>query len=58
MIFAESRYAMAELEGDISAQLNDYQKLKRLCIQILKNQNPSVIIWIGICGLWLHVIEI
>jgi len=28
MIFAEPRYAMAELEeGDISAQLNDYEEL-------------------------------
>jgi len=27
-----NRYAMAELEeGDISAQLNDYEELKRLC---------------------------
>jgi light-independent protochlorophyllide reductase subunit N len=34
MIFAEPRYAMAELEeGDISAQLNDYEELKRLCEQ-------------------------
>nr|QWW92919.1 protochlorophyllide reductase ChlN subunit [Herbertus javanicus] len=50
MIFAEPRYAMAELEeGDISAQLNDYQELKRLCIQIKKDRNPSVIIWIGTC---------
>jgi light-independent protochlorophyllide reductase subunit N len=33
MIFAEPRYAMAELEeGDISAQLNDYKELKRLCL--------------------------
>jgi len=31
MIFAEPRYAMAELEeADISAQLNDYKELKRL----------------------------
>lgn len=50
MIFAEPRYAMAELEeGDISAQLNDYEELKRLCIQIKKNRNPSVIVWIGTC---------
>ena len=35
MIFAEPRYAMAELEeGDISAQLNDYQELRRICSQI------------------------
>jgi len=47
MIFAKPRYAMVELEGDISAQLNDYQKLKRLCLQIKINRNPSVIIWIG-----------
>jgi light-independent protochlorophyllide reductase subunit N len=50
MIFAEPRYAMAELEeGDISAQLNDYQELKRLCSQIKKDRNPSVIVWIGTC---------
>lgn len=50
MIFAEPRYAMAELEeGDISAQLNDYQELKRLCIQVKKDRNPSVIVWIGTC---------
>lgn len=50
MIFAEPRYAMAELEeGDISAQLNDYKELKRLCNQIKKDRNPSVIVWIGTC---------
>ena len=50
MIFAEPRYAMAELEeGDISAQLNDYEELKRLCLQIKNDRNPSVIIWIGTC---------
>nr|QBK34059.1 photochlorophyllide reductase subunit N [Taxus sp. 'Emei type']QBK35371.1 photochlorophyllide reductase subunit N [Taxus sp. 'Emei type']QBK35617.1 photochlorophyllide reductase subunit N [Taxus sp. 'Emei type'] len=50
MIFAEPRYAMAELEeGDISAQLNDYEGLKRLCIRIKKDRDPSVIIWIGTC---------
>ncbi len=50
MIFAEPRYAMAELEeGDISAQLNYYQELKRLCNQIKKDRNPSVIVWIGTC---------
>jgi len=50
MIFAEPRYAMAELEeGDISAQLNDYEELKRLCVQIKKDRNPSVIVWIGTC---------
>jgi light-independent protochlorophyllide reductase subunit N len=50
MIFAEPRYAMAELEeGDISAQLNDYKELKRLCLQIQQNRNPSVIVWIGTC---------
>uniref|UniRef100_A0AAT9UT51 Light-independent protochlorophyllide reductase subunit N n=1 Tax=Pallavicinia longispina TaxID=280536 RepID=A0AAT9UT51_9MARC len=50
MIFAEPRYAMAELEeGDISAQLNDYQELKRLCVQVKEARNPSVIIWIGTC---------
>jgi light-independent protochlorophyllide reductase subunit N len=50
MIFAEPRYAMAELEeGDISAQLNDYNELKRLCTQIKKDRKPSVIFWIGTC---------
>jgi light-independent protochlorophyllide reductase subunit N len=50
MIFAEPRYAMAELEeGDISAKLSDYEELKRLCIQIKKDRNPSVIFWIGTC---------
>jgi light-independent protochlorophyllide reductase subunit N len=50
MIFAEPRYAMAELEeGDISAQLNDYQELKQLCLQIKRDRNPSVIFWIGTC---------
>jgi len=50
MIFAEPRYAMAELEeGDISAQLNDYAELKRLCEDIKRDRNPSVIVWIGTC---------
>jgi light-independent protochlorophyllide reductase, N subunit len=50
MIFAEPRYAMAELEeGDISAKLNDYEELKRLCLQIQRDRNPSVIVWIGTC---------
>jgi light-independent protochlorophyllide reductase subunit N len=50
MIFAEPRYAMAELEeGDISAQLNDYNELKRLCETIKRDRNPSVIVWIGTC---------
>ncbi|MCS6781582.1 MAG: ferredoxin:protochlorophyllide reductase (ATP-dependent) subunit N [Gloeomargarita sp. SKYBB_i_bin120] len=50
MVFAEPRYAMAELEeGDISAQLNDYAELKRLCLQIKRDRNPSVIVWIGTC---------
>ncbi|MBE9223334.1 ferredoxin:protochlorophyllide reductase (ATP-dependent) subunit N [Cyanobacterium stanieri LEGE 03274] len=50
MIFAEPRYAMAELEeGDISAQLNDYNELRRLCEQIKRDRNPSVIVWIGTC---------
>jgi light-independent protochlorophyllide reductase subunit N len=50
MIFAEPRYAMAELEeGDISAQLSDYEELKRLCLQIKKDRAPSVIFWIGTC---------
>ena len=50
MIFAEPRYAMAELEeSDVSAQLNDYKELKRLCLQIKQDRNPSVIVWIGTC---------
>jgi light-independent protochlorophyllide reductase subunit N len=50
MIFSEPRYAMAELEeGDISAKLSDYEGLKRLCLQIKKDRNPSVIFWIGTC---------
>ncbi|MGK7944723.1 MAG: ferredoxin:protochlorophyllide reductase (ATP-dependent) subunit N [Microcystaceae cyanobacterium] len=50
MIFAEPRYAMAELEeGDISAKLKDYEELKRLCLQIKRDRNPSVIVWIGTC---------
>lgn len=50
MIFAEPRYAMAELEeGDISAQFNDYKELTRLCHQIKEARNPSVIFWIGTC---------
>ncbi len=50
MIFAEPRYAMAELEeGDISAKLNDYEELKRLCSDIQRDRNPSVIVWIGTC---------
>ena len=50
MIFAEPRYAMAELEeGDVSAQLNDYAELQRLCAQVKKARNPSVIFWIGTC---------
>ena len=41
---------MAELEeADISAQLNDYEELKRLCLQIKRDRNPSVIVWIGTC---------
>jgi light-independent protochlorophyllide reductase subunit N len=50
MIFAEPRYAMAELEeGDISAQFNDYHELRRLCVQIQQDRHPSVIVWIGTC---------
>jgi len=50
MIFAEPRYAMAELEeGDISAQLNDYGELRRLCQRIKEDRNPSVLVWIGTC---------
>lgn len=50
MIFAEPRYAMAELEeGDISAQLNDKLELTRLCRQIKKDRNPKLIVWIGTC---------
>jgi light-independent protochlorophyllide reductase subunit N len=41
---------MAELEeGYISAQLKDYEELKRLCLQIKRDRNPSVIVWIGTC---------
>merc|ERR1719282_783141 len=41
---------MAELEeGDISAQLNDLGELRRLCTQIKRDRNPSVIVWIGTC---------
>jgi light-independent protochlorophyllide reductase subunit N len=44
------RYTMAELEeGDISAKLNDYEELKRLCLTIKRDRNPSVIVWIGTC---------
>jgi light-independent protochlorophyllide reductase subunit N len=50
MIFAEPRYAMAELEeSDISAKLNDYKELKRLCLEIKEERNPSVLVWIGTC---------
>ena len=50
MIFAQPRYAMAELEeGDISAQLNDYDELKRLVLQIKYDRNPSVFVFIGTC---------
>eukprot|EP00929_Paragymnodinium_shiwhaense_P102893 TRINITY_DN6611_c0_g1_i1.p1 TRINITY_DN6611_c0_g1~~TRINITY_DN6611_c0_g1_i1.p1 ORF type:complete len:583 (+),score=180.43 TRINITY_DN6611_c0_g1_i1:117-1865(+) len=50
MIFAEPRYAMAELEeGDISAQLSDLSELRRLCTRIKEDRNPSVIVWIGTC---------
>jgi len=50
MIFAEPRYAMAELEeADISAHLSDYAELKRLCQLIQRDRNPSVIFWIGTC---------
>nr|YP_009548973.1 photochlorophyllide reductase subunit N [Myriopteris scabra]AYW15948.1 photochlorophyllide reductase subunit N [Myriopteris scabra] len=50
MIFAEPRYAMAELEeGDISAQSNDQKELEKICLQIRDDRNPSVIIWIGTC---------
>ena len=50
MIFAEPRYAMAELEeSDISAQLNDFKELKRLCLKIQQDRHPSVIVWIGTC---------
>ena len=50
MIFAEPRYAMAELEeSDISAKLNDLKELKRLCLEIQETRNPSVLVWIGTC---------
>nr|YP_009548452.1 protochlorophyllide reductase ChlN subunit [Pityrogramma trifoliata]AYW15273.1 protochlorophyllide reductase ChlN subunit [Pityrogramma trifoliata] len=49
-IFAEPRYAMAELEeGDISAKLNDQRELERICLQIKNDRNPCVIFWIGTC---------
>nr|AYW15392.1 photochlorophyllide reductase subunit N [Jamesonia brasiliensis] len=49
-IFAEPRYAMAELEeGDISANLNDQQELEKICLNIKNDRNPSVIFWIGTC---------
>ncbi len=50
MVFAEPRYAMAELEeGDISAQLNDFEELLRLCTQIKHDRSPGVVFWIGTC---------
>nr|YP_010835243.1 protochlorophyllide reductase subunit N [Cryptomonas gyropyrenoidosa]WFQ82918.1 protochlorophyllide reductase subunit N [Cryptomonas gyropyrenoidosa] len=50
MVFSEPRYAMAELEeGDISAKLNDYEELKRLCLQVKIDRKPAVIFWIGTC---------
>jgi light-independent protochlorophyllide reductase subunit N len=50
MIFAEPRYAMAELEeGDVNAKLNAYDELRRLCLQVKKDRNPSVFVWIGTC---------
>ena len=42
MIFAEPRYAMAELEeGDISAQLNDYKEFKRLMFSNKTRSKPK-----------------
>nr|YP_009105639.1 ChlN subunit of protochlorophyllide reductase [Xylochloris irregularis]AIT94295.1 ChlN subunit of protochlorophyllide reductase [Xylochloris irregularis] len=50
MIFAEPRYAMAELEEvDVAAKLESYDELKRLCFQIKQDRNPTVIVWIGTC---------
>ena len=50
MIFAEPRYAMAELEeADILGQLDAFNELKRLCFQVKSDRNPSVIVWIGTC---------
>lgn len=50
MIFSEPRYAMAELEEmDISAQLSDYAELRRLCVQVHADRNPTIIILIGTC---------
>jgi light-independent protochlorophyllide reductase subunit N len=50
MIFSEPRYAMAELEeGDISAHLNPYSELKRICSYLKQDRNPSIFIWIGTC---------
>ena len=48
MILVEPHYAMAELdEGDISTPLNDQKELERLCLEINRDRNPSVIAWIG-----------
>lgn len=50
MIFAEPRYAMAELEeADILGQCDAFNELKRLCFQIKSDRNPSFIVWIGTC---------
>lgn len=47
MIFTEPKYAMAELkEGDILAQLSNYQELKRLCLQIKRDRNPSLMVYV------------
>ena len=35
--------------GFFSAQLKDYEELKRLCLQIKRDRNPSVIVFIGTC---------
>lgn len=36
-------------EKDISAQFKDYEELKRLCFQIKRERNSSVIVWICTC---------
>ncbi len=57
MIFAELHYAMVELEeGDISAQLNDYQELKKICLQIKKDWNQVLLY--GLVPAWLAALSI
>lgn len=50
MIFAEPRYAMAELEErDISAQLKERTELRFLCKEIQLQRNPRLMVWIATC---------